>query len=117
MLNNEIKHKSVHQISMPTAEDINKVVGIPRVVTEFDEKGRLVSKLVFEETPIEKLNDGLKVDDFALEVLLQNGYELHRLDVQTNSFDNIDRVAETAQNLPLDKSVIDSVQPYVKEEN
>lgn len=117
MLNNEIEHKSVHKIPMPTAEDINMVVGIPRVVTELDDKGRLVSKLVFEETPIEKLNDGLKVDDFALEVLLQNGYELHRLDVQNNSFENIDRVSETANALPLDKNVIDSVKPYVKEEN
>lgn len=117
MLNNEIKHKSVHQIPMPSAEEINQEVGIPRVVQELDEKGRLVSKLVFEVTPIEKLNEGLKVDDFAIEILLQNGYDFHRLDVNNQSFDNIDRVSETAKSLPLDKEVIESVKPYVKEEN
>lgn len=114
MLKQEIKSSVSVGVPMPPVEEINEVVGIPRVVTELDDRGKLVSKVVFEETPIEKLNDGLKVDDFALEVLLQNGYEPHRLDNSSVSFEDIERLSSVASSLPSDKETIANVKPYVK---
>lgn len=75
-----------------------RTVGMPKVTTVV-ERGRLVSKVVFEETPLEKMNEGLSVDDFALENLLANGYDLHRLDVQDTSFDAIDETVKGAEQL------------------
>lgn len=75
-----------------------RTVGMPKVVT-VEDRGRLVSKVVFEETPLEKMNEGLRVDDFALENLLANGYDLHRMDVDTHSFEDIDETVKGAEQL------------------
>lgn len=114
MLTNEIKKKENIDFPMPLVDDVNEVVGVPKVVTETDGNGRLVSKVVFEATPIEKMNDCLKVDDFALEVLLQNGYETHRVDYDGSSFENIDRAAAVADSLPRDEKSINTIKKHVK---
>lgn len=75
-----------------------RTVGMPKVTT-VEERGRLVSKVIFEVTSLEKMNEGLRVDDFALENLLANGYDLHRMDVQDTSFDVIDETVKGAEQL------------------
>lgn len=114
---NVIEFGEIHKFPKLSAEDINRSVGIPKVVQSVDDNGRLTSKLVFEVTPVEKLNEGLKVDDFALEVLLANGYDLHRVDFHSNSFGDIDRVDEVAKTLSQDQDVKNSVKQNVKVED
>lgn len=117
MFDNLIIKKDLNPVPMPSADEINKSVGIPKVVQRVDDKGRLVSELVFEVTPVEKLNDGLKVDDFALEVLLQNGYDLHRVDYNNVGFDDIAKVDQVAKTMSTEKEVVDSVKSKVKLED
>lgn len=88
-----------------TVDDVNQVIGMPKIV-KVTKNNRIVNEVVFEETPIEKLNDGLCVDDFALEVLLENGYQLNRLDVHTESLEQVDRVSESAAALSKAKTKV-----------
>lgn len=93
--------------SVDCLEDVNKVVGMPKVVSE-SKDGRLVQRVVFEATPVEKINDGLKVEDFALENLIANGYQLNRIDVNSDHLDNIDKSAEAIGRLASAKVELDT---------
>lgn len=99
MLDYSIKSKE-ESLKYPSVsvDEVNQVIGMPKVV-QVEKNGRLVSQVIFEETPIEKMNDGLKVDDFALEVLLANGYEPHRVDVVNDSLEQVDQVVKGAEAL------------------
>lgn len=93
--------------SVVCLEDVNKVVGMPKIVSETKD-GRLIQRVVFEATPIEKINDGLCVEDFALENLLANGYELKRIDVSNDHFENIDASAKSIERLANAKVELES---------
>lgn len=93
--------------SVDCLEDVNQVVGMPKVVTE-SKDGRLIQRVVFEATPVEKINEGLKVEDFALENLLANGYELKRIDVNTDHLENIDKSVDAIGRLAAAKVELDS---------
>lgn len=93
--------------SVDCLEDVNKVVGMPKVVTETKD-GRLIQRVVFEATPVEKINDGLRVEDFALENLLANGYELQRIDTSYEHLDGIDSAAKSIERLAAAKVELES---------
>lgn len=71
----------------------NRSIGMPKVVSKLID-GRIVQSVEFVETPLEELNKGLKVDDFAIEVLLNAGYQPHRIVADSVGFHEIDEFVE-----------------------
>lgn len=76
------KYHEIHESDLSESLSCARVVGMPRTVVE-NVDGHLVSKVVFEETPLSERDKGLKCSDFALENLLESGYQLHRVDVNS----------------------------------
>ena len=91
--------ETIDYSSCADLEKMNEVVGMPKVKNEIVD-GRVIPTVVFEVTPVEKMNHGLTVDDFALENLLANGYQPKRVDFNATSFDDIDNISKHVANLP-----------------
>lgn len=93
--------------------DVNRSFGMP-VVKSVQKNGRVVTEVVFECTPIEKMHEGLTVDDFALENLLANGYQPHRVNVDNQTLDTIDK---GTQNIEKASKAIKSAKTKLAESN
>lgn len=91
----KLRQKQIpRSVEYPDTFDPFKTVGMPQIVTE-NVDGRIVQSVKFVETPVEKMNEGLTVNDFAIEVLLANGYEKHRIvDANHVSLSDIDKIVE-----------------------
>lgn len=90
--------ESIDYSEVVDLNEVNKVYGMPKTIIE-NVDGRLVSRVVFEATPVEQINEGLKVNDFALENLLANGANLTRQNYDTTTFEQIDKASEAAEIL------------------
>lgn len=101
MLNPKINvndSSSLTASELVSVDDVCRVVGMPKVVPTVVD-GKVVNQVVFEELPPEKMNEGLKADDFALENLLSAGANLNRVDYSDSSLKSTDVLVENVSKL------------------